>query len=228
MISFSHVTKIYKNGVKAVDDITFDIAPGEFVYFVGESGAGKSTIIKLITKEELPTQGVVSFLDPQKGERVNISKLKTHIYRRKIGIVFQDFKLIKDKTVYENIAYPLQVLGENKNKIRNRVNEVTELVRINNLLNKFPHELSGGEQQRVAIARAIINRPSLLLADEPTGNLDFRTTEEIMNLLSEINKMGTTILMVTHDIQAVKCVKGRIIQVYKGRIINDIQNSRNY
>lgn len=226
MISFSHVSKEYVKGKKILNDITLDIKEGEMVFLIGPTGAGKSTIINLITRAQKISDGIISFYDKNEGKRKNIYLYRPEVYRRKLGIVFQDYKLVSYKTAEENIAFPLEFLGEDSRTIRKRTIEVMQMVDIDNLKGKYPDEMSGGEKQKVGIARALVNNPQLILADEPTGNLDFRTTEDIMHLLSKINRMGTTIIMVTHDHEAVKCIGGRIIQLNKGRIIKDINPYR--
>lgn len=224
MITVTHLGKEYVKGKRVLDDLNFDIEKGEMVFIIGESGAGKSTLIKIITREIAPTEGIIEFYDSNRESLVNIFSYKPYIYRRNIGIVFQDFKLIQSKTCYENIAYPLRVLGESNSRIDKKVNDILKATGISYIKNKYPNEISGGEQQRVGIARALINRPLLLLADEPTGNLDFQTRKEIMDLFVEANNRGTTILMVTHDNGAVKYVKkGRILYIHKGRLLEDVK-----
>lgn len=223
MLMLENITKSYDKENLVLRDINLNIKKGEMVFIVGLSGAGKTTLMKLITREEQPTTGNIFIYDKDLQQMANIENYKPHIYRRKLGIVFQDYKLIDTKTVFENIAYPLQVFGENTTKIKDRVKHITETVGIDYLINKYPSELSGGESQRVGIARALINNPSILLLDEPTGNLDYRTTADIMNILTEINRRGTTIIMVTHDTKAVESCSGRILQVHDGMIIKDIQ-----
>lgn len=220
MIDCSHVYKRYKNGVNALYDINLKIDQGEFVYIIGPTGSGKSTLIKLLDGEEIPTKGTVNVVG------INVGKLrhsKVPIYRRNIGVVFQDFRLLEAKTVFENIAYALEVININKDLIRRRVRAVINLVGLDDKGNAFPRELSGGQQQRVAIARAIANRPKLLIADEPTGNLDPQTSDEIMSLLEKINAAyGTTIMMVTHDLTLVNKHRKRTIVLEHGHIVADL------
>lgn len=222
MLYFRDVKKSYTKDKLVLKGINLHIRKGEMIFVIGLSGAGKSTLMKMITREEKPTSGTIQIFNEETHSLVNIDTIKPHIYRRKIGIVFQEVNLIEEKSVFDNIAFPLQVLGENKKTITQRVNEVLSMTGIEYLKNKMPSELSGGEKQRVGIARALINKPSLLIADEPTGNLDYKTTESIMNLLSHINKLGTTVIMVTHDINAVNNSTGRILQIYDGIIYNDV------
>ena len=220
MIECTHVFKKYKNGVNALYDINMNIAQGEFVYIIGPTGAGKSTLIKLLDGEEIPTKGKVNVVG------INVGKLrhsKVPIYRRNIGVVFQDFRLLPTKTVFENISYALEVIGMRKDLIRRRVREVMNLVGLDDKGSSFPNQLSGGQQQRVAIARAIANRPKVLIADEPTGNLDPQMSDEIMALLEKINEeYGTTILMVTHDMTIVNKHRKRTIVLEHGHITADL------
>ena len=217
MISFDHVTKLYRPGV-GLDDVNVEIDKGEFVFLVGPSGAGKSTFIKLMLKD----------LDPDKGDiRVgdyHVNKLSNRMvpkYRRKIGTVFQDFKLLPKKTAYENVAFAMEVLHKPSSLIRKQVPQILSLVGISDKADKYPHELAGGEQQRVAIARALVNNPQVLIADEPTGNLDPATAWGIMDLLDQINMRGTTVLMVTHAKEIVNRMDKRIIAIDRGRVIHD-------
>lgn len=214
------VSKTYKNGTHALYDLTLSIKEGEFVYIIGPTGSGKSTLIKLLNGEEIPTSGTVKVCN------TNIGKLKhskVPKYRRKIGVVFQEYRLLERKTVFENIAYALEVLDEEPKEIRRRVKEVLKLVDLEDKRNSFPYQLSGGQQQRVAIARAIINNPQILIADEPTGNLDPEKSDEIMQLLEKINReKGTTILMVTHDSNLVNRYKKRTIVLEDGVLIADL------
>lgn len=222
MLILENVNKFYTKNVPVLKNINLHIKQGEMVFIVGLSGAGKTTLMKLITREEKQSNGTIKMLDTSTNTRIDIETIKPHIYRRQLGIVFQDYKLISTKNVFENIAYPLQVFGESSTNIKKRVIEVAQRVGIEYLLYKNPDELSGGEKQRVGIARALVNNPSIILADEPTGNLDYKTTEDIMKLLANINKSGTTIIMVTHDTNAVSRCHGRILQVHDGEIIQDI------
>ena len=197
MIKLTNVTKIYKTGVRALNDVNLTIEPGEFVYVIGTTGAGKSTFIKLLYREEKPTSGKVEVV----GQDVSkIKNSKVPYFRRNIGVVFQNFRLLPKKTVFENVAYALEVIDTPRVEIRRRVRATLELVGLEDKVNAFPHELSGGQQQRVAIARAIVNRPKVLIADEPTGNLDSLNARELMEYLVKINEeKHTTIIMVTHD-----------------------------
>jgi len=218
MINLYNVTKVYTNGAKALNDISLTIQKGEFVFLVGPSGAGKTTLIKVIFREEIPTRGQVLF------NGKNISRLKGReipYLRRKIGMVFQDFRLLPQKSVYENVAFALEVTGASGKIIRSSVPEVLKQVGLAEKSKMFPSQLSGGEQQRVCIARAIVNKPALLIADEPTGNLDPDTSWELMNLLSEINKTDTTIIMATHAREIVDSMKRRVIAMSDGRISRD-------
>ncbi|MBU5488326.1 cell division ATP-binding protein FtsE [Clostridium sp. MSJ-8] len=218
MIKFSKVSKMYDNNVKALSDINIEIEKGEFVFLVGPSGAGKSTFIKMLLKEVEPTTGQIVV------GKVDLSKLtrkKIPYYRRKIGMVFQDFRLIPTLNVYENVAFAMKVVEASPKEIRRRVPMVLSLVGLSHKYKMFPSELSGGEQQRVSLARAIVNNPSVLIADEPTGNLDPDTAKEIMELLNDINKAGTTILMATHAKDIVDSMKKRVIAIEGGEIARD-------
>ncbi len=219
MIEFINVTKSYeKDQADALNNINLFIDKGEFVFIVGRSGAGKSTFIKLLQRELNPTEGIVKI------QNHDISKLKKRdipYLRRKIGVVFQDFKLLENKTVFENVAYAMEIIGRPYSKIRKKVPLALEMVGLADKADRYPSELSGGEQQRVAIARAIINNPSILICDEPTGNLDPETSREIMALLDEINRHGTTIVVVTHDIEMVNEMKKRLIVLDDGKLIAD-------
>lgn len=221
MIEFKNVTKYYDNGVLALEDVSFRIERGEFVFIVGPTGMGKTTLLKLIYREELPTRGTILI------NGVDITKLKPHqvaFLRRRIGIVFQDFKLLPNKTVYENVAFAMEVLGYSKKEIRNRVGRVLDIVGLLHKSNCYPTELSGGEQQRTSIARALVNNPPILIADEPTGNLDMATSWEIMEFIKKINARGTTVIMATHNKEIVNAMRQRVISLYKGRIIKDEYN----
>lgn len=218
MIDMQGVYKTYPNGVTALNGIDINIDQGEFVYVVGPSGAGKSTFIKLIFREVKPTKGTIKVND------LDLPNLKwKHVpqLRRDIGVVYQDFKLLPNKTVYENVAFALEVIEEAPKTIRKRVMEVLDLVGLKNKARFIPDELSGGEQQRVSIARAIVNHPKLLIADEPTGNLDPDTSWEIMKILEEINASGTTIIMATHSKEIVNTIKKRVIAIEGGLIVRD-------
>ncbi|KFL43306.1 cell division protein FtsE [Lysinibacillus sp. BF-4] len=218
MIQMKNVTKKYSNGVVAVNGISVHIRPGEFVYVVGPSGAGKSTFIKLMYREEKATSGSVVI------NGIDLSTLKNRqvpAFRRNVGVVFQDFKLLPRLTAYENIAFALEVTEEEPTVIRKRVMEVLELVGLTHKAKMFPHELSGGEQQRVSIARSIINTPQLVIADEPTGNLDPDTSWDIMHLFEKINAQGTTIVMATHNKEIVNTARRRVIAIEGGIIVRD-------
>ena len=220
MIECTHVYKRYRNGVNALYDINLKIDQGEFVYIIGPTGSGKSTLIKLLDGEEVPTIGIVNVVGIDVGR---LKHSKVPIYRRNIGVVFQDYRLLPSKTVSENIAYALEVINLDKEQIRRRVRQVLNLVGLDDKGNAFPGELSGGQQQRVAIARAIANRPKVLIADEPTGNLDPAMSDEIMNLLEKVNSAyGTTILMVTHDKAIVNRHRKRTIALEHGHIVADL------
>ena len=218
MITMKEVWKTYPNGVMAINGINININKGEFVYVVGPSGAGKSTFIKMMYREERPTRGDI-IIDGK-----NLSKVKEKqipYIRRNMGVVFQDFKLLPSLSVYENVAFAMEVIEESKANIRRRVMDVLDIVRLKNKARFYPHEISGGEQQRVAIARAIVNNPSVLIADEPTGNLDPDTSNEIMHILEEINERGTTIVMATHNKEIVNTIRRRVIAIEGGRIARD-------
>ena len=219
MIKLTNVTKIYKTGVRALNDLSLEIEQGEFVYVIGTTGAGKSTFIKLLYREEKATSGKVEVV----GRDVSkIRNSKVPYFRGNIGVVFQNFRLLPKKTVFENVAYALEVIDTPRNEIRRRVRATLELVGLEDKVNAFPHELSGGQQQRVAIARAIVNRPKVLIADEPTGNLDPETSKEIINVLLRINEeQGTTVLVVTHDQKIVQEHKKRTIMLENGCIKAD-------
>jgi cell division transport system ATP-binding protein len=219
VIRFDEVTKVYANTQRpALDNVSVEVTKGEFVFLVGASGSGKSTFLRLALREERATKGVVRV----SGKDVaKLSSWKVPHLRRTIGVVFQDFRLLPNKTVFENVAFALQVIGKPRRAILQTVPEVLELVGLAGKEARFPHELSGGEQQRVAIARAFVNRPAILLADEPTGNLDPTTSAGIMRLLERINKTGTTILMATHDTEIVDQMRKRVIELEDGKKIRD-------
>ena len=221
MIKFSHVTKTYRTNV-GLEDVSVDIEKGDFVFLVGPSGAGKSTFIKLILKEIDADEGSILVDDR---EVTQLSNREIPELRRMIGTVFQDFRLLPKKTVFENVAFAMEVLHKSKRQIRKQVPQILSLVGITDKADKYPDELSAGEQQRVAIARAIINNPMVLIADEPTGNLDPVTASEIMDLLEQINMRGTTIVMVTHAKDIVDRMKKRVIAIEKGRVIHDQEGS---
>lgn len=219
MITFDGVTKSYSTSTRpALNDVSVQINKGEFVFLIGPSGSGKSTFLRLMVREEKADSGklIVAGQDLTKISQRSIPKL-----RQKIGYVFQDFRLLPKKTVYENVAFALQVIGKSKAKIDKAVPETLEMVGLEGKANRYPHELSGGEQQRVAIARAFVNRPLILLADEPTGNLDPETSSDIMLLLDRINRMGTTVVMSTHDNDAVDAMRRRVLVLELGRLVRD-------
>ena len=218
MIEFTDVTKSYTVGTKALRGVSMQIEDGEFVFLVGQSGSGKSTIIKLITGELKPTSGTVH-VNGYSLERIR--KREVPFLRRTVGVVFQDFRLIENKTVYDNVAFAMRVIGAREREIRERVPYVLELVGLDTKSRRHPRELSGGEQQRLAIARALVNNPSTIIADEPTGNLDPERSLEIMNLLQEINNLGTTLLVVTHELDLVRRFSKRVITIDNGLIISD-------
>lgn len=218
LVQFYNVSKIYPNGVKALDDISLKIQRGEFLFLMGPSGAGKSTLVKMLFREELPTRGQI-FLASRSIVRMKRGEVPR--LRRNIGIVFQDFKLLENKTVYENIAFAMEVVGASSRDIKERVTEVINMVGLKGKEKSFPGELSGGEQQRVGIARALANRPLLLIADEPTGNLDINTSHEIMELLFNINRTGTTVIMATHARELVKSAGKRVLMLEEGKIVAD-------
>ena len=218
MIEMMNVTKRYNKGITAINNLSIQIKDGEFVYVVGPSGAGKSTFIKMMYREEKATKGRIRV---GKYDLMKIKDRQIPYLRRYVGVVFQDFKLLQHKTVYENVAYAMEVIEKSPREIKRRVEDVLELVNLKHRMNNFPNELSGGEQQRVAIARAIVNTPSVLIADEPTGNLDPDTSMEIMDILERINEQGTTIVMATHNSQIVNEKKHRVIAIENGQIVRD-------
>ena len=221
MILLENVSKSYKNGVNALKNISLYIDEGEFVYIIGPTGSGKSTLIKLLDGEEIPDEGKVVVANTDVG---NLKHKHVPLYRRNLGIVFQDYRLLPSLTVFENIAFGMECIGEDKLTIRRRVREVLELVSLEDKAKSFPNELSGGQQQRVTIGRAIANHPKVLIADEPTGNLDPEMSKEIMELLEKINeKEKTTIVMVTHDSTIVNNIKKRTIALEEGYIVADIK-----
>lgn len=218
IIAMDHVSKQYSTGVEALSDVSICIHKGEFVFVVGKSGSGKSTFIKLLLKELNPTEGRI-FVG---GRQVtNLKRKQVSLYRRKIGVVFQDFRLLKNKTVFENVAFAQEIIGMTKRDIARNVPIMLEMVGLKGKEKMCPHELSGGEQQRVAIARALINQPTILLADEPTGNLDPKTAWDIMMLLEEVNKMGTTVVVVTHNNDVVDVMQKRVINLEDGVLVRD-------
>jgi cell division transport system ATP-binding protein len=218
VIYFDRVSKIYADNSTALEDVSFSVEPGEFISIVGHSGAGKTTLIKMLLAEERPTSGSVFF------ESINIHDIPMHRMgelRRKIGTVFQDFKLLPTKTAYENIAFAMEAAGRPEEEIRSDVPHVLELVDLGDKMNNFPSEMSGGEQQRVAIARAIVNQPDVVVADEPTGNLDPTNTFEVVQILKKINDLGTTIILTTHNKGVIDSLKKRVITMDRGRVIRD-------
>jgi cell division transport system ATP-binding protein len=219
VIRLDRVTKLYPSSARpALDDVSLFVDKGEFVFLIGPSGSGKSTFLRLLLKEESPTRGRVQVNSKDLGR---LSRWKVPALRRTIGCVFQDFRLLPNRTAYENVAFALEVIGKTKAVARRVVPEVLELVGLGGKEHRYPHELSGGEQQRVAVARAFVNRPLILLADEPTGNLDPDTSIEIMRLLDRINRTGTTVVMVTHDSNIVNQMRRRVIEIEGGRIVRD-------
>lgn len=223
VISFEDVSKEYQTGVAAIDNINIRIYKGEFVFIVGSSGSGKSTLIRLMLKEILPSKGSVFVAGRE------ISRLRRHQvskYRRSIGVVFQDFRLLKDRNVYENVAFAQRVVESPERQIKQRVPKMLSLVGLYDKMKAYPEELSGGQKQRVAIARALVNNPVILLADEPTGNLDPKNSWEIMSLLEDINKRGTTVVVVTHNQEIVDRMQKRVITLKNGRVVSDEEKGR--
>ena len=218
MIRLENVTKVYDGGVVALKDVSIDVTKGEFVFLVGPSGSGKSTLIRLMMREELPTNGEIWIAGKHASKMPN---WKVPHLRRSIGTVFQDFKLLPNKTVFENVSYALEVTGRPRHIIRNQVPQVLKLVGLSAKSDRYPRQLSGGEQQRVSVARAFVNRPLILLADEPTGNLDPATSVGIMRILDRINRTGTTVVMATHDHAIVDAMRRRVVQLERGRIVRD-------
>ncbi len=219
VITFESVTKIYEDSARpALDDLSLSIGKGEFVFLIGPSGCGKSTFLNLLIREESPTSGDIHFAD------FHVNRLRgadVARMRRRIGYVFQDFRLLPKLTVYDNVAFALRVIGTTKRQVGKLVPEALEMVGLTEQARRLPHELSGGEQQRVAVARAVVNRPLLLLADEPTGNLDPGTAEEIMALLTRINRAGTTVIMSTHNARAVDAMRQRVLELRDGELVRD-------
>lgn len=221
MIEFKDVTKVYLKDITALENLNLKIADGEFVFLIGPSGAGKSTLIKLLLKEEMPTKGQI-ILDDVDISHVGSRRIPS--IRRKFGVVFQDFRLLEDRDVFSNVAYAMEIHGVGKKEIQKRVIECLTLVNLFDKRKYFPNQLSGGEQQRVSIARALVNSPSILIADEPTGNLDSNTAWEIMHLLEGINETGTTIIMATHAKEIVNQMKKRVLQLERGHLLRDEEN----
>ena len=223
MIYYDRVSKIYADSSAALEDVSFSVEPGEFISIVGHSGAGKTTLVKMLLAEERPSAGAVFF------ESINIHDLPLYRMgemRRKIGTVFQDFRLLPQKTAYENIAFAMEAAGRSEADIRSDVPHVLELVDLGDKMNNFPDELSGGEQQRVAIARAIVNQPDVIVADEPTGNLDPVNTFEVVQILKKINDLGTTIILTTHNKGVIDSLKKRVITMDRGKVIRDDREGR--
>ena len=218
MIKFEHVSKSYTAGIPALNDVSLDIEEGEFVFIVGDSGSGKSTLIKLLLKELEPTEGTITINNKKLNK---IKRRQIPKFRRNIGVVFQDFRLLKDRNIYDNVAFAQKVIGESNRSIKKNVPSMLSMVGLAAKYRSYPRQLSGGEQQRVAIARALINEPKILLADEPTGNLDNHNAWEIMKLLEEINSRGTTVVVVTHNLEIVKAMNKRVITMKKGVVVED-------
>ena len=223
MIKFANVEKRYSDGKKVLKNINLEINPGEFVFLVGHSGAGKSSILKLISREEKLTRGSLLV---NKENITNIKNKKLHNYRRKLGIIFQDYRLLPQKTVYENVELAIRVIGENPRQIKRTVMEALKKVGIEDKYKKYPDEVSGGECQRVGIARAIVNKPSIIIADECTGNLDINNSISIMKLLEDINKEGITIIMATHNLELIKEFPNRVVNIEDGKITYDTKRDR--
>lgn len=223
MIRLKNIHKVYPPNVNALDGVSLHIEPGEFVSIVGQSGTGKSTLAKLLFAEERPTKGQVVIGG---WDITNIRRSNVPLLRRQIGVVFQDYKLLPKKTISENIAFALQVAGVGPRRVREVVPEVIEIVGLEEKADRYPCQLSGGEQQRVAIARALVHRPKIFVADEPTGNLDTINTQEIMELLKKINEFGTTVVLVTHDRDVVNRLKKRVITLEAGKIVSDVEHGR--
>lgn len=218
VIYYDRVSKVYADNSVALEDVSFSVEPGEFISIVGHSGAGKTTLVKMLLAEEKPSAGSVFF------ESINIHEVplsRINHLRRKIGTVFQDFRLLPQKTVYENVAFAMEAAGRHEDEIRSDVPHVLDLVDLTDKINNFPDELSGGEQQRVAIARAIVNQPDVIVADEPTGNLDPVNTFEIVQILKKINDLGTTIILTTHNKGVIDALKKRVVTMDRGRIVRD-------
>ena len=218
MIKLEHVSKSYSAGIPALNDVSLNIEEGEFVFVVGDNGSGKSTLIKLLLKELEPTEGTITI----NGRKLNkIRRRQIPKFRRNIGVVFQDFRLLKDRNIYDNVAFAQKVIGESNRSIKKNVPKLLSMVGLAAKYRSYPRQLSGGEQQRVAIARALINKPKILLADEPTGNLDANNAWEIMKLMEEINEQGTTVVVVTHNLEIVKAMNKRVITMQKGVVVDD-------
>ena len=218
MIKLEHVSKSYTAGIPALNDVSLDIEEGEFVFIVSDSRSGKSTLIKLLLKELEPTEGTITINNKKLNK---IKRRQIPKFRRNIGVVFQDFRLLKDRNIYDNVAFAQKVIGESNRSIKKNVPSMLSMVGLAAKYRSYPRQLSGGEQQRVAIARALINEPKILLADEPTGNLDNHNAWEIMKLLEEINSRGTTVVVVTHNLEIVKAMNKRVITMKKGVVVED-------
>lgn len=225
MIKLENVSKAYSAGIPALNDVSLHIETGEFVFVVGDSGSGKSTLIKLLLKELEPTSGSIIINGQKLG---NIRHRDVPRFRRNLGVVFQDFRLLKDRNVYENVAFAQRVIGMSTKSMRRKVPAVLSMVGLAAKYKSYPRQISGGEQQRVAIARALVNEPKILLADEPTGNLDANNAWDIMKLLEEINQRGTTVLVVTHNLDIVKTMKKRVITMKKGVVVSDERSGDDY
>jgi cell division transport system ATP-binding protein len=223
VITFKNVSKIYKPDTKALDGVSFHIKPGEFVSVVGVSGSGKTTLAKMLFAEERPSKGSIHIGD---WDISNISQSEIPTLRRQLGVVFQDYKLLPKKTAYENVAFALEVAGAAGSRIREVVPQVLKIVGLTNKMHRYPRQLSGGEQQRVSIARALVHRPKIILADEPTGNLDAITAREIIELLKRINDVGTTVMLVTHDRDIVNAMRRRVITIQQGKIVSDAEHGK--
>ena len=223
MITLENVTKRYNQSSVGVENLSLEIAPGEFVSIVGQSGTGKTTIVKLLIAEERPSHGRI---EVGGWDITNIAERDVPFLRRQIGVIFQDFKLLPQKTVYENVAFALQVAGEAHSRIHEVVPKVLDVVGLSDKRNRYPHQLSGGEQQRVVIARSLVHRPKILVADEPTGNLDTNNTQEIIDILKKINEFGTTIVLVTHNREVVNSLHKRVISISEGNVVSDKQHGK--
>ena len=223
MIKLININKVYKNKVKVLDEVSINIEAGEFVSIVGQSGAGKTTLVRILIGEELVSSGQVFVGD---WDITKIGQSEVPFLRRQIGVIFQDFKLLPKKTLRENVAFALEVCGKNKNKIEKIVNSVMKIVGLYNKMDRYPHEVSGGEKQRTAIARALVHQPKILLADEPTGNLDAINANDVIDLLLKINNFGTTVILVTHNREIVNNLKKRVITMEDGRVIKDQQHGK--
>jgi cell division transport system ATP-binding protein len=223
MIRFTNVSKLYSGGITALDDVSLEVPDGDFVFLIGPSGAGKTTLLRLLLRDMLPTKGIVKINDT---DVTKLNPSKIHLLRRQVGMVFQDFKLLSDRTVFENVAIALEILGKSKIQIDKDVGDILGLVKLTKKKGCFPHELSAGEMQRTSIARAVAGGPAILLADEPTGNLDPETSEEILSILKEINRVGTTIIMATHNASIVNEMRRRTVILEKGKVVSDESKGR--